>query len=98
MEMIYESEICVQSQNLVIRKTSLNLFIPVGAHFIRILCVKNSQKGMVLENNNFLPFLTKLTFNATWLKLSTYQPLKHVIMFGLDAKMEEMFCGLFLGK
>ena len=55
------------------KNTSLNQFIPVGDHLSEIIDLK---KSMVLQNHNFLPFLAKLTFNTTWLKISTYQPLK----------------------
>ena len=46
IEKIDESEIIVQSQKLVIRKTSLNQFIPVGVHLSEIGDLK---KGMVLQ-------------------------------------------------
>ena len=55
------------------KKTSLNQFIPVGAHLSKIIELK---KGIVSQNHNILPFLAKLTFNTTWLKISTYQHLK----------------------
>ena len=42
-----------QSQKLVI-KTILNQFIPVSAHLSEII---DLEKGMVLQNHNFLPFL-----------------------------------------
>ena len=55
------------------KNTSLNQFKPVGDHLSEIIDLK---KSMVLQNHNFLPFLAKLTFNTTWPKISTYQPLK----------------------
>ena len=64
---IFNRKISVQSQKLVIRKTSLNQFIPVGVHLSEIGDLK---KAMVLQNDKFLPFLTKLTVNTTRLKIS----------------------------
>ena len=93
IEKIDESEISVQSQKLVIRKTSLNQFIPVGMHLSEIGDLK---KAMVLQNHNVLPFLTKLTVNTTRLKISEYQPFfNYVIMFGIDAKMNEISVDCF---
>ena len=56
------------------------------------------KKGMVLQNHNFLPFLAKLTFNTTWLKISTHQPLKLCNNVWSWCKDGWNICGLIQGK
>ena len=46
----------------------------------------------------FPPFLAKLTFNTTWLKISTYQPLKLCNNVWSWCKDGWDTCGLFQGK
>ena len=61
-------------QKLLMTENRLNQLKLVCAHSSKIVDKFLSKKNMVLQNQDFIPFLTKLTFNAILLNIPTYKP------------------------